>query len=36
MVIKPGFGGYVVVAGSIIVAMGTLVECKAWVRKAVA
>ena len=34
--IRPGFGGYVVVIGGIVVAMGTLAECKAWLRKAVA
>lgn len=36
MIIKAGFDGYVVMLGSIIVAMGTLAECKAWLRKAVA
>ena len=36
MIIKAGFDGYVVMLGSIIVAMGTLTECKAWLRKAVA
>lgn len=34
--IRAGFGGYVVVIGGIVVAMGTLAECKAWLRKAVA
>ena len=36
MVIKQGHGGYVVKIGEVIVAMGTLAECKMWVRKAVA
>lgn len=34
--IRAGFGDYVVVIGGIVVAMGTLTECKAWLRKAVA
>ena len=34
--IRAGFGGYVVVIGGIVVAMGTLAECKAWLRKVVA
>lgn len=34
--IRAGFGGYVVVIGGIVVAMGTLAECKAWLGKAVA
>lgn len=34
--IKTGFGQYVVIIGGIIVAIGTLAECKAWLKKAVA
>lgn len=36
MVIKELYGGYVVMVGAVVVAMGTRAECRAWLRKAVA